>query len=109
MQACGSRSAPSASASHSAHLQGPGDWSGGLARRLRGGFMNLTLRGGNDIFGAARIHAEMPLYCAQPVVYRVELRAVRVVCGLASLSPSLSQRGWLLLPLRPARVLRFLP
>src|SRR5204862_4044574 len=77
MQACGSRSAPSASASHSAHLQGPGDWSGGLTRRLRGGFMGHTLRGGYDIFGAAGIDAEMPLDRAQPVVDRVERRLDR--------------------------------
>jgi hypothetical protein len=37
--------------------------------------MNLTLRGGYDIFGAAGIHAEMPL--AQPVVDRVERRPDR--------------------------------
>ena len=48
MPASGSRSTPSASASHSAHLH-RSSW--GLARRLRGGFMHDTLRGGYDIFG----------------------------------------------------------
>src|ERR1700745_2612628 len=50
MQACGSRSMPSASASHSAHRH---RCAGGLARRLRGEFMAPTLRGGYDIFAAA--------------------------------------------------------
>src|SRR6185437_4358297 len=109
MQACGSRSAPSASASHSAHLQGPGDWSGGLARRLRGGFMNVTLRGGYDIFGAAGIHAEMPLDRTQPVVDRVEQRLNRVGYGRAPRSHPRSQPGRVLLPLRPARSLRYHP
>src|SRR6516165_9570995 len=66
MQASGSRSAPWTGASHSARS------SGGLARRLRGGFMDDTLRGGYDIFGAAGIHAETPLDRAQPVLDRVE-------------------------------------
>src|SRR5215471_12549791 len=60
MQASGSRPAPSASASHS------------LARRLRGGFMDDTLRGGYDISGASRVHAEAPLDRAQPAVDRVQ-------------------------------------
>src|SRR6266566_1060233 len=50
MQASGSRSTPSASASQSAHLHRS---SGGLARRLRGVFINDTLRGGYDIFGVS--------------------------------------------------------
>src|SRR5260370_843458 len=52
MQASGSRLIPSASASHSAHRHRPFVSSGGLARRLRGGFMPDTLRRGYDIFGA---------------------------------------------------------
>src|SRR5579863_10050395 len=51
MQASGSRLIPSASASHSAHWH---RCTGGLARRLRDGFMSLTLRGGYDIFGTSR-------------------------------------------------------
>src|SRR4051794_6643312 len=50
MHASGSRPAPPESASHSAH---PHRSSGGSARRLRGGFMDDTLRGGYDIFGSA--------------------------------------------------------
>src|SRR5205807_7798280 len=50
MQASGSRSTPSASASQSAHLHRS---SGGLARRLRGVFINDTLRGEYDIFGVS--------------------------------------------------------
>src|SRR5580700_3649291 len=46
MQASGSRLMTSTVASHSAHRH---RWSGGLARRLRGGFMPPTLRGGYDI------------------------------------------------------------
>src|SRR5689334_22883369 len=66
MQASGSRSAPSASASHSAHLHRPfdpfkpfdsKDPSWGLARCLRGGFMDDTVRGGYDIFGGRRAQA----------------------------------------------------
>src|SRR5215469_356655 len=56
MQASGSRSIPSAIASHSAHRH---RCSGGLARRLRGGFMPPTLRGGYDISGC-REYPEYP-------------------------------------------------
>src|SRR6266566_6454399 len=96
MQASGSRSTPSASASQSAHLHRS---SGGLARRLRGEFIKDTLRGGYDIFGVSagggvpgpailpvpavsRLRlswlvpragdAEMPLDRAQPVIDRVK-------------------------------------
>src|SRR5271169_1477064 len=48
MQASGSRAMPSAVASHSAHRH---RWSGGLARRLRGGFMLPRYEGGMTFSG----------------------------------------------------------
>src|ERR1700740_1082832 len=49
MQASGSRSMPSAIASHSAHRH---RWSGGFGRRLRGGFMPSRYEGGMTFSGA---------------------------------------------------------
>src|SRR5580693_10528599 len=49
MQASGSRLMPSAIASHSAHRHRS---SGGLARRLRGGFMPPRYEGGTTFSGA---------------------------------------------------------
>src|SRR5579859_6042177 len=49
MRSSGSRLMPSAIASHSAHRH---RWSGGFARRLRGGFMPLRYEGGMTFSGA---------------------------------------------------------
>src|SRR5215467_7835180 len=81
MQASGSRPAPSASASHSAHQHRSGGFSRGLARRLRGGFMTDTLRGGYDISGPVR--APVPLTPAPLIPGARNARLTRVDAVLA--------------------------